>query len=126
MLNRGFLSLSQEYIERERGNSRSFWIHPAEKLAEYGATSDIWDAGLASEPTVSGIRSLFRIHRNEQRDAWWDIVSTKLSRSYMRWNPAYEVKSLPELDLPRRLLHRYLSTKTTRRLRMVPRQVQAH
>src|SRR6195952_2234369 len=85
----------------------------ADKLADCGASKELWDSGLASEPTVSGIRSLFRKERNLHRDNWWLEASKKLSWSYQRWGPVYEVKPLPELDMPRRLLHYYLATKTT-------------
>ena len=85
----------------------------ADKLADCGASKELWDSGLASEPTVSGIRSLFRKERNLHRDNWWVEASKKLSWSYQRWDPVYEVKPLPELDMPRRLLHYYLATKTT-------------
>jgi hypothetical protein len=32
----------------------------ADKLADLGAATNEWDTAMASEPTVSGIRSVFR------------------------------------------------------------------
>ena len=85
----------------------------ADKLANAGAEKTPWDEGLASEPTVSGIRSDFRKMRDSHRSLWWETASRKLSRNYKRWDPVYAVKPLAELDMPRRLLHHYLATRTT-------------
>ncbi|KAG0160790.1 hypothetical protein PDIDSM_8320 [Penicillium digitatum] len=70
------------------------------------STSVIWRAtrsaiGMEAEPTISGIRSIFRELRNEARLRWWDTVSQKLSQWYRRWSDTYEIDSLPELELRR-------------------------
>ena len=42
----------------------------ANRLADKGAFRPQWDAGLPSQPTVSGIRSIFRQFRKEARIDW--------------------------------------------------------
>ncbi|KAG0153065.1 hypothetical protein PDIDSM_2024 [Penicillium digitatum] len=66
--------------------------------------------GMEAEPTISGIRSIFRELRNEARLRWWDTVSQKLSQWYRRWSDTYEIDSLPELELRRPALHRWLAS----------------
>jgi ribonuclease HI len=51
----------------------------ADELANLGALKEEWDSGPASEPTVSGIRSIFRKQRREAQCSWWAWHSTKLS-----------------------------------------------
>ena len=64
----------------------------ADKLADLGAMTEDWDTGLASEPTVSGIRSIFRNLRRDAQCSWWTERSTKLSRWYKKWGLDYQVK----------------------------------
>lgn len=85
----------------------------ADRLADKGAHEPQWDTGLASQPTVSGIKSIAKSLRDQARDEWWQQNSVKLSRHYKQWKPTYGVKQYPELSLPRRLLHRYLALRTT-------------
>ena len=84
----------------------------ADKLADFGAKQE-WDTGLASEPTVSGIRSIFRKLRRDAQCSWWAKRSTKLSKWYKRWGLDYQVKPLPELELPRSTLHRLLAIRSS-------------
>ncbi|KAG0152997.1 hypothetical protein PDIDSM_1956 [Penicillium digitatum] len=69
--------------------------------------------GMEAEPTISGIRSIFRELRNEARLRWWDTVSQKLSQWYRRWSDTYEIDSLPELELRRPALHRWLALRSS-------------
>lgn len=85
----------------------------ADRLADLGAAVEHWDSGLASEPTVSGIRSIFRSLRRETQCSWWTKRATKLSTWYRKWGLSYAVKPLPELDLPRSTLHRLLALRTS-------------
>jgi hypothetical protein len=68
---------------------------------------------MASEPTVSGIRSVFYVLRKEAQLSWWAQSSTKLSNEYKKWNLEYRVTPLPELDLPRATFHRLLSIRSS-------------
>jgi ribonuclease HI len=85
----------------------------ADKLADLGAQEQHWDTGPASEPTVSGIRSIFRGLRRNAQCAWWAERSAKLSAWYKKWGLEYRVKPLPELDLPRSTLHRLLALRSS-------------
>jgi len=84
----------------------------ADKLAEEGCTQD-WDPGLPSEPTISGIKTIYRGLRDAAREAWWQDAFGCLSRKYKRWHLDYKVTNLPELQLSRALLHRLLALRTT-------------
>jgi hypothetical protein len=72
-----------------------------------------WDTGLASEPTISGIRSIFRKLRGEARCSWWLKCSANLSKWYKTWRLDYQVQLPPKLDLPRATLHRLLAIRTS-------------
>jgi hypothetical protein len=72
----------------------------ADQLADLGAIEPDWDTGLASEPTISGIRSIFRKLRGDARCSWWAKCSANLSRWYKKWGLDYQVKLPPELELP--------------------------
>ena len=76
----------------------------ADKLTDIGASQQC-DAGLASEPTVSGICSIFRTLHREAQCSWWALCGTKLSAWYKKWGLDYRVKSLPELELLCSTLH---------------------
>jgi hypothetical protein len=69
--------------------------------------------GLASEPTISGIRSLCRDMRNKAQLSWWGSASQQLSRWYKKWEIDYEVRPLPELELRRPVLHRWLAIRSS-------------
>lgn len=84
----------------------------ADKLADLGA-QDTCDTGQASQPTASGIRSVYRDLRTKAQQAWWTLCSTQLSTWYNKWNLIYQVKPLPELDLPRMTLHRLLAIRSS-------------
>jgi hypothetical protein len=99
----------------------------ADKLADLSAMKEDWDTGLASKPTISRIRSIFRNLRRDARCSWWTKCSTKLSRWYRKWELDYQVKSLPELDLPWATLHRLLAIPlVTRGFPLVPYKVPTH
>jgi ribonuclease HI len=83
----------------------------ADKLADLG-THLPYDTGHASEPTASGIKSIFRGLRKEAQEAWWNKHNATLSKHYEKWNLDYKVKLPPELDLPRPVLHRYLAIRS--------------
>jgi len=68
---------------------------------------------MASEPTVSGIRSIYRDLRRQAQRSWWAKCSTKLSAWYKKWHLEYRVRPLPELDLPRATLHRLLALRSS-------------
>ena len=87
----------------------------ADKLADLGAATDEWDAAMASEPTVSGIRSIFQSLRKRAQGQWWAARATKLLTWYRKWGLSYEVKPLPELDLPWSTLHHLLALRTSHR-----------
>jgi len=84
----------------------------ADKLADLGASQQC-DTGLASKPTMSGIRSIFRTLRREAQSSWWARCSTKLSPQYRKWDLDYRVTPPPELELPRSTLHRLLAIRST-------------
>jgi len=85
----------------------------ADKLADLGAAKQRCDEGLASEPTVSGIRSIFRKLRREAQLHWWHKCGAKLARNYKRWGLDYAVRAPAELDLPRSTLHRLLAIRSS-------------
>lgn len=85
----------------------------ADMLADIGAHHPQPTAGPQSKPTVSGIRSLAKQKVSDARQRWWNRISSRLSTWYKAIEPAYHVKSLPELDLPRAILHRLLAIRTT-------------
>jgi hypothetical protein len=85
----------------------------ADKLADLGAATEEWDAAMASEPTISGIRSVFRTLRKGAQSQWWAARAAKLSTWYKKWGLSYKVKPLPELDLPRSTLHHLLALRTS-------------
>jgi hypothetical protein len=66
-----------------------------DQLANTGAlTPVLGDTDQASQPTVSGIHSVFRELRTAAQHSWWTQRSTKLSRQYKKWNLSYKVKPL--------------------------------
>jgi hypothetical protein len=83
----------------------------ADKLAGLGVLQQ-WDAGLASEPTASGIRSVYRDLRRDAQCSWWAKYNSKLSPWYKQWKLDYKVKLPPELELPRPTLHRLLAIRS--------------
>ena len=84
----------------------------ADKLADLGAKQILWDSGLPSEPTASGIRTMAKSMAREAQQTWWTLRATKLSSWYKKWNLGYEIKNLPELSLPRAQLHRLLAIRS--------------
>ena len=87
----------------------------ADKLADLGASQSQWDPSLTSEPTVSGICSIFRDLQRAAQSAWWAMCSTKLSIWYKKWGLDYKVKPLPELKLPHMTLHHFLAIHSSHR-----------
>jgi ribonuclease HI len=87
----------------------------ADTLANRGALCEPPTEGPESCPTISGIRTLFRKLRDDARAEWWAKASTALSRWYRQWDRhhVYEVKPLPELDLHRPVLHRWLALRSS-------------
>lgn len=67
---------------------------------------------LSQQPTVCGIRSLARSIRRAAARNWWEGVYPNLSVYYKKWELPYVVKPLPELSLPRSILHRLLAIRT--------------
>lgn len=86
----------------------------ADRLADLGTAASC-DLGMTSEPTVSGIRSLFYDLQKEAQLSWWAQSSIKLSNGYKKWNLEYRVTPLPELDLFRATLHWFLSIRLSHR-----------
>jgi hypothetical protein len=84
----------------------------ADQLANEG-TREPLGTGLASEPTISGIRSLCRDMRNKAQLSWWGTASQRLSRWYKKGEMDYEVRPLPELELRRPVLHRWLAIRSS-------------
>ena len=84
----------------------------ADRLADLGALDDIWDEGLASEPTVSGIRSIYRSLNKVAINSWWAKHSSTLSSWYQSWKLDYHVKELPELSIPRTALQRLIAIRS--------------
>jgi ribonuclease HI len=84
----------------------------ADRLADSGALLER-DDGPAAQPTVSGIRSVYRTLRREAQCSWWEKRRTKLSAWYKKWGLEYWVKPLPELDLSRPALHRFLALRSS-------------
>ena len=68
---------------------------------------------MASEPIVSGIRSIYRDLRRQAQHSWWAKRGTKLSAWYKKWRLEYRVKPLLELDLTRTTLHRLLALRSS-------------
>jgi ribonuclease HI len=85
----------------------------ADSLANQGALCEPPMGGLESLPTPSGTRSVCRDLRKAACADWWDRVSVKLSAWYRQWDIEYAVKPLPELDLHRRVLHRWLALRSS-------------
>ncbi|QQK40076.1 putative RNA-directed DNA polymerase from transposon X-element [Penicillium digitatum] len=80
---------------------------PPTDICVFSDGSEQWQEG------INGIRSIFRELRNEARLRWWDTVSQKLSQWYRRWSDTYEIDSLPELELRRPALHRWLALRSS-------------
>ncbi|KAJ5032218.1 uncharacterized protein L3040_008827 [Drepanopeziza brunnea f. sp. 'multigermtubi'] len=85
---------------------------PPEDITIFSDGSEQYDQGNRLVG-YGGIRTLFRDIRDGAREAWWSASSLKLSRSYRKWGLPYLVKPLPELELPRHVLHRLLAIRTT-------------
>ena len=84
----------------------------ADKLADLGAATEEWDAAMASEPTISGIRSVFQTLWKGVQSQWWTARAAKLLTWYKKWGLSYKVNPLPELDLPQSMLHHLLALRT--------------
>jgi hypothetical protein len=84
----------------------------ADKLADQGASQEIWDEGPAAEPTVSGIRSMYHALNRRAAATWWEKHSQTLSAWYRSWAISYKIKELPELRLPRTTLQRLLAIRS--------------
>ena len=68
---------------------------------------------MASQPTISGIRSIARSYLQSAQINWWAMKKQKLSRWYRDWNLTYDTKTPPELALPRHILQRLIAIRTT-------------
>ena len=84
----------------------------ADKLATFGS-SQPWDPGMPSEPTISGIKTQYRQMRDSARALWWENNRGSLSRNYKRWELEYRIVDPPELLLSRPILHRLLALRST-------------
>ncbi|KAI0999179.1 hypothetical protein K3495_g9015, partial [Podosphaera aphanis] len=85
----------------------------ADKLADMGALQGGMDAELAARPTFSGISSIAHELRGIARTEWWEKASKNLSAWYTNWQAPYLVRTLPELSLSRRVLHRLLAIRSS-------------
>jgi ribonuclease HI len=85
----------------------------ADGLANQGARKPQWDKGPSSQPTISGIRSIYRELRNHALAEWWETQETTLSLHYRYWALPYNTRPSKELDLPRSTLQRLLAARTS-------------
>ena len=86
----------------------------ADRLANLEAKSPHKPYGLASKPTVSGIRSAARSALRAAQHRWWADKSTALSQWYRQWQLPYRPQKEPEeLKLPRPVLGRLLAIRTS-------------
>ncbi|ESZ89587.1 hypothetical protein SBOR_10028 [Sclerotinia borealis F-4128] len=85
----------------------------ANHLADLGAKKPSWDTGPASQPTYSGVRSIARILKEKARQEWWTACKPALSLWYKQWDPVYKVKPLPKLLLPRVVLYKLITIRTS-------------
>ena len=85
----------------------------ADALAEVEAQHPQEPEGMASQPTISGIRSIAKGKLQSVKLDWWATKKQKLSRWYNDWNLTYETKTPPELSLPRHILQRLIAIRTT-------------
>ena len=84
----------------------------ADALADTEASHPQEPEGLASCPTVTGIRSIAKRYLQSAKTEWWAIKKQKLSRWYRDWDLTYDTKAPPELALPRHTLQRLIATRT--------------
>jgi ribonuclease HI len=84
----------------------------ADALADRGAMIAESDEGHASQPTVSGIRTIARAMKADAQEQWWRKHKVRLSTWYQKWGLRYAVKTPAELGLPRHILHRLLAIRT--------------
>ena len=84
----------------------------ADRLANAGAKGlGGLPTGLASEPSLSGVRSIItKIQRNITAH-WYSTAKAKLKPRYLRWKLDYKLEETPELRLPRQLLARFLAMR---------------
>ena len=84
----------------------------ADALAEAEARNPQEPEGMASQPTISGIRSMAKNRLQSVKMEWWAAKKQWLSKRYSDWDLAYEVKAPPELALPRHTLQRLIAIRT--------------
>jgi ribonuclease HI len=85
----------------------------ADTLAKQAAMKNDPPTGEATQPTVSGVRSIARKLLRATRELWWSEASAKLSERYQTWKLAYDTtKTPPELSLSRPTLARLLAIRT--------------
>lgn len=80
----------------------------ADALAKAGAMGPVRNEE-EDRPTASGVRSQLRARIRAEQAQWWQ--SQPLSKRYRKWLLPYKVGRSEELDLPRRLLHRFLAMR---------------
>ncbi|CZS92438.1 uncharacterized protein RAG0_02957 [Rhynchosporium agropyri] len=85
----------------------------ADGYADVGCREPRWDGGPAGQPTVSGIRSVYRELRDAALRDWWHTQEETLSTWYSSWGLTYTTKPHKELDLPRPTLQRLLAAWTS-------------
>ena len=91
------------------GNEEADWL--ADRAANPANNLPCPDP-LSHNPTLSGIKSISRRMKRTAMEGWWAKTSPLLSRQYRKWGLTYEIKPLPELDLPRATLQRLLAIRT--------------
>lgn len=84
----------------------------ADRLANAGAKG-LGDppTGLASKPSLSGVRSIIKRTQRNITAQWYGTAKTKLKPRYLRWKLDYKLVETPELRLPRPLLARFLAMR---------------
>ena len=70
---------------------------------------------MASQPTISGIRSIAKSYLQSAKMGCWAIKKQKSSRWYRDWDLTYDTKAPPELALPRHILQRGIAIRTSHR-----------
>ena len=85
----------------------------ADRLAKEEAKDPHEPYEEASQPTISGIRSIARGTLHAVQGKWWTEKSPKLSQWYRQWELPYHPQDTPaELKLPRPVLARLLAIRT--------------
>jgi hypothetical protein len=86
----------------------------ADKLANLEASQPSLPTGKAAMPTLSGIKTTARQLLISTQQKWWLDKRRTLSKWYKGWKLDYAPRrSLAELDLPRAILAKLLSIRSS-------------